>query len=564
MTRIGITGHQLLGDQPAVAWIRSAIDRVLGEHIGELVGVSCLAVGADQVFATLVLERGGALEVVLPFPEYRERGLSGDGDRQQYDRLIARGRVDILPRGGRSDEEAYLHVGIQVVSRCDVLVAVWNGSPAAGPGGTADVVSRARDCGRAVVIINPVQRIVTREGDAAGAACSTALGDRELDAARKIGDPIVDPIVAQYLAAHGPGALGDAMAALFRTPGLPEDHPLVHDYLRVLGDLEIGTPSTVVRGQQLFALFGPEIFLILGSCSLPLAFAAGNGVQVIFRARRLKDEPVRRLYDTAQMIINVMQVGELVRGKLGWRTACKVRLIHALIRQHVQLDPKAPWSERWGTPINQEDQAGTLLSFSVAVLHGLRRMGARISTEDADSYVHAWSAIGRLLGIDEALLAGTEQEALALAARIGGRQFRATTEGKLLACQLMKAVATLFPLRGYANSLTHFFLQDTAFGENVAQLLDLPRPDWTRVLVAARASQKRQILYLLSLVPGARRRRSFLARRFVQRMILFKHPDGRIPFEVPEVFTRSWRLDDRSDDARGDSPGGRSHSEETG
>jgi hypothetical protein len=441
-----------------------------------------------------------------------------------------------------------------VVARCDLLVAVWNGAPARGLGGTADIVSYARECGRATVIIDPARRTVTRAGDAAQPACVMRLRDQELDAARKIGDPVVDSLVSGLLAAHGREALGGVMAGLFRTPGLP-DHPLTNDYLRSLGDVELGDFEVIARGQQLFGVFGPEIFLVLGSCSLPLAFAAGNGVQAVYRARRLKDDAIRRLFDTAQMIINVMQIGELGRGKLGWRTACKVRLMHALVRCHLQSDERVPWSYAWGTPINQEDLAGTLLCFSAATLHGLRRMGAKISPDEADSYVYAWSAVGRLLGIDSALLATTEQEALVLADRIGRRQLRFTVEGKLLAEQLLRAVATLFPIPGYAHSLTHFFLKDTAFGDNVARLLELPEPGCSRVLVAARAWQKGQVLAMLGVVPGARRRRSFLARRFVQRMISLKRPEGDAPFEVPDGFARTWRVNRRrqagSDDALG-------------
>src|SRR5262249_47920825 len=85
----------------------------------------------------------------------------------------------------------------------------------------------------------------------------------------------------------------------------------------------------------------------------------------------------------------------------------------------------------------------------------------------------------------------------------------------------------------------------TAFGTNVARVLDLPEPGCSKALVAARAWQKRQVLALLGTVPGARRRRSFLARRFVQRMISLKRPAGDAPLEVPEGLDRTWRVNRR-------------------
>ncbi len=368
----------------------------------------------------------------------------------------------------------------------------------------------------------------------------TSLDDGRLDRFRTIGDPVVDPLVQDYLNA-APQELGLLSRQLFTTPGLPK-HPLVDAYLERLSVEPLVDAEASTQGQELFDLYGPEMLLVLGSCALPLAYAAGNGVQVVARARRLKDEPIRRLCDTAQMVINVMQPGALAVGAVGWSSARKVRLIHALIRRHVQSDELGPWDPAWGTPINQEDQAGTLLTFSVGVLHGLRRMGASVSAEQGDAYIRAWGAVGVLLGVDSALLPETEADAAALAARIGGRQIRKTAEGEELSTQLLSAVDNLFRISGYATSLSHFFLDDTPFGEKVADVLAIPAPNWTRWLVQARAKQKRLKLHLLESVPGAKRRRSFVARHLVQRLLLLKRPDDRVPFEVPERLKFQWRL----------------------
>jgi len=45
--------------------------------------------------------------------------------------------------------------GEEVARRCDVLVAVWDGCPAAGLGGTADAVAFARSLGKQVVVMWP-------------------------------------------------------------------------------------------------------------------------------------------------------------------------------------------------------------------------------------------------------------------------------------------------------------------------------------------------------------------------------------------------------------------------
>lgn len=364
--------------------------------------------------------------------------------------------------------------------------------------------------------------------------------DEGLDSFRTIGDPSVDRLVREYLESS-PRELGPLLAALFSNPKLPE-HPLVAAYVAQEREDALVDEGPVRAGQQLFELYGPEVLLVLGSCALPLAYAAGNGVQVVARARRLKDDPIRRLCDTAQMVINVMQPGELVTGGIGWASARKVRLVHALVRRHVQSEAGSHWDSAWGTPINQEDQAGTLLTFSVGVLHGLRRMGAVLSTAQGDAYVKAWSAVGTLLGVDASLLPDTEADASALALRIGARQIRKTPEGVELSRHLIAAVDSLFPVSGYGASLSHFFLSDTAFGERVADVLAVPPPNWTRWIVRLRAGQKRVTLGLLDHVPGARARRSYMARHLVQRLLLWKRPDERAAFEIPERLRVRWRL----------------------
>lgn len=367
-----------------------------------------------------------------------------------------------------------------------------------------------------------------------------SLDDASLDRYRTVGDAVVDPLVQDYLR-RSPEELGPLCKQLFSAPGLPQ-HPLVEAYLESVAGTPALPPQAITAGQELFELYGPEALLVLGSCSLPLAYAAGNGVQVVARARRLKDDPIRRLCDTAQMVINVMQPGELEVGGIGWSSARKVRFIHALVRLHVQANPREPWQAAWGTPINQEDQAGTLLTFSIGVLHGLRRMGAVVSEAQGDAYIRAWGAVGVLLGVDRALLPETEADATALAARIGARQIRKTPEGEELSRHLLSSVDGLFRIPGYAASLSHFLLDDTAFGARVAEVLAIPPPNWTRWLVRARSAQKRGTLRLLEQVPGAKRRRSFVARHLVQQLLRLKRPDGNAPFEIPARWRRQWRL----------------------
>lgn len=157
--RVGITGHQRLARPSGWDWVRGELVSFLSSDAGPLVGVSSLAIGADQIFADLVLRQGGSLEVVIPFTGYAEK-FTTEGDLREYERLLSAASVVETLRGGGSDEEAYLEAGRVVVNSSDLLVTVWDGRPAAGPGGTADVVEYAARRKKKILHLNPLTQTV--------------------------------------------------------------------------------------------------------------------------------------------------------------------------------------------------------------------------------------------------------------------------------------------------------------------------------------------------------------------------------------------------------------------
>ncbi len=156
---IGVTGHRTLADEDRVA---AKIDAVLAEITREasgqgLVVLSPLAEGADRLVAARALALPGAtLEAVLPLDEAEyEADFATEASRAEFRSLLSRAKiVHRLPRAPNR-EEAYAAAGRFVVDHCDVLVAIWDGQPANGPGGTANVVAYARSRARRLLIIEP-------------------------------------------------------------------------------------------------------------------------------------------------------------------------------------------------------------------------------------------------------------------------------------------------------------------------------------------------------------------------------------------------------------------------
>jgi hypothetical protein len=121
--------------------------------------VTSLAAGTDQLIARLGIERGAALHAVLPFVDI-ERTFSSK-DLAEYRWLVGQASVEVLQTQG-TDEDAYLAAGQRVVELADIMIAVWDGKPAKGKGGTADIVACARAVGVPVIHIDPLERSVAR------------------------------------------------------------------------------------------------------------------------------------------------------------------------------------------------------------------------------------------------------------------------------------------------------------------------------------------------------------------------------------------------------------------
>ncbi|NGY65944.1 hypothetical protein G7043_44365 [Lentzea sp. NEAU-D13] len=149
---IGVSGHQHL---PTAARAHAERDiRVLFDRQTEpAVGMSSLAAGADQLFAQVVLGAGCALHAVIPAADY-EHTLTGAAQDNYRRLLIASAQVTRLDFE-HAGETAYYSAGRFIVDHCDLLVAVWDGEPARGLGGTADVVAKAREVGREVLVVWP-------------------------------------------------------------------------------------------------------------------------------------------------------------------------------------------------------------------------------------------------------------------------------------------------------------------------------------------------------------------------------------------------------------------------
>ena len=152
--RIGISGHTNL-THASENLVCDAIHEVLAPYAQDgISGLTCLARGADQIFAQVVLDIDGQVTVLLPSRNYRERKVK-PANLAAFDRLLSKATEVVYLPFDEPGRNAYMAASEALVSGSELMVAVWDGKPAGGYGGTADVVEHARGLGREVLVVWP-------------------------------------------------------------------------------------------------------------------------------------------------------------------------------------------------------------------------------------------------------------------------------------------------------------------------------------------------------------------------------------------------------------------------
>jgi hypothetical protein len=160
---VGFSGHRELTQPSSVAaQIGAALDR-LAATCGSLSAVSSAASGADIIFLEEVARRKLPHLIILPFHKARFEKDFTPSDWPRVQACVGKALHVEEISGAASDDEAYMEAGERTVEQADIVIAVWDGQPAAGLGGTADAVAHARMLEKPLIWINPLTGRVEEE-----------------------------------------------------------------------------------------------------------------------------------------------------------------------------------------------------------------------------------------------------------------------------------------------------------------------------------------------------------------------------------------------------------------
>lgn len=366
--------------------------------------------------------------------------------------------------------------------------------------------------------------------------------DEFLDSMREVTDAPADETVGVLFAEGQIGAVNALMRHLVMNDQLAPEAlpPAVRSFLAASGRLPDWADQAKIReAEKFFGRHGPQIAMILAHASLPVCYAAAKGVQVLYLTARLETDPKRRIAETAQLILNLLEPGGLGAWGQAVRDAQKVRLMHAAVR-HLIL-ASGQWDADWGQPINQEDMAGTLMTFSWTTIAALEKLGIRVEPHEAEAYVHTWNVAGHLMGIRDELLPRGVAEAAELLAVIERRHFRPSEAGRLMTRALVEMIEEQTPGTLF-NGMPATMIRHLA-GDHVADILDVPRADWTKRLAL------RSLRVVFGIGEEVKDRGLILGRvaerygaEFLEGFAWLSRGGNRAPFRIPDTLREQWQL----------------------
>jgi hypothetical protein len=298
-----------------------------------------------------------------------------------------------------------------------------------------------------------------------------------LNLKRLSGDPQADSLIRQVF--NDPGKKIQLQQWLSGKSGkvhlgqLQSFYPK-HRFIKNAVDLPPWADQKLIKaGSVFFARHAEIIMSLLGLLSLPYCYTGANGSMVLYLSELIRKQTTKRLYDTAVFVWEVMGPDAFGKNGNAYEEILKVRIMHAAVRYYT-LQGKQ-WNDDWGTPVNQEDMAGTNLSFSLIVTRGLRMLGYSVSQVDQIAFMHIWAIVGYFTGLDEDLIPENPRKAQQLDTIIKQRQFRTSAHGKELTASLTAHILNVNESKATTNDILG--LMRYLLGADIADMLGIEAPE---------------------------------------------------------------------------------------
>lgn len=154
---IGFTGHRSLEDESkSRVRILEFLQDFKAKTNKTVYGVSSAAAGGDLLFAESCIQIGLPIRILLPEPKEQFREDFDEATWNRAESVMKRAISVEVIGSGQTKEERYYECGVETVQQSQLLLALWNGKPSHGLGGTEEIVTFAKEQERPVIWIHSV------------------------------------------------------------------------------------------------------------------------------------------------------------------------------------------------------------------------------------------------------------------------------------------------------------------------------------------------------------------------------------------------------------------------
>lgn len=311
-----------------------------------------------------------------------------------------------------------------------------------------------------------------------------------------IGDPELDPVMEEI------STLSSEDLHRFIAAGIEQQTEVLHTAPQALRDVfeRIDEPPSWLDYKafdpaiQAFYTRAGDILLALVAGVLIEGFSTLMSKPFSITGRMLQetDVSIRQLKQVNRHLLEIFFPGGLLRKGDGWKLSVRIRFIHARVRQLMKAADE--WdTDAWGTPISAAHMGFSTALFSHRLLEHSTSVGANYSQDEKDSIFKLWRYVGHLMGVPEAVLYTSQQEAQGLF-KTG---FMCEPSPDTDAATISNALIHSIPLvAGLTDPDEQDSMRDLAYrisralvGSQLANQLQFPKSGSTGVLHMYRAKQ---------------------------------------------------------------------------
>ncbi|WP_354699263.1 hypothetical protein DSM112329_04974 [Paraconexibacter sp. AEG42_29] len=242
-----------------------------------------------------------------------------------------------------------------------------------------------------------------RDVDAARRTHGAELVDRVVEGCFTA-DPAADAVVRAFRELPGGAGWRLLEQGIAGGPGaLPRDAP---DALReLLEPLETVPdwvdPNRLRAGAIAYWRAGAGPLSLSLTCgALAFGYQSASLSRPLAATGRLERMAPRRLAETAHWVVDVTTPGAMLPGGAGYAGSIRVRIVHALVRDHLLRDGGGWDTVNWGIPISASDSGSTAIGgFLTIHLDAMHDLGVHYRRQELEDMTHLWAYIAHVMGV---------------------------------------------------------------------------------------------------------------------------------------------------------------------